>query len=265
MSKYILYLSACLLYAIIHTIGFVQLVPMPILQLFVDGLMNGAIITVLCYLVWTVLLYGNFEALTFFQRYANLVAMGMFFLITMLGGVYLFEKWYFAVNKLNVLVNILNVRGVIVLFIYIVLTQQFQLYKLNTISDESADLVQQEPEVTEISTINTDILDRITVKSGSKVHVIQVADIFYLQADGDYVQIITLDGKYLKEQTMKFFELNLPSDLFVRVHRSTIVNTEKISRIELFEKQTQQLTLKNGHQIRTSVAGYKALKLAMKL
>lgn len=52
---------------------------------------------------------------------------------------------------------------------------------------------------------------------------------------------------------------------FVRVHRSHIVNVEKILRIELYEKQNQMLTLKNGDQIRASVSGYKALREALNL
>jgi DNA-binding LytR/AlgR family response regulator len=92
-----------------------------------------------------------------------------------------------------------------------------------------------------------------------------IPEILYLQADGDYVQIHTINGKYLKEQTMKYFELHLPAGQFVRVHRSTIVNVEMISRIELYEKQSQQLTLKNGQQVKTSPSGYKALRAALNL
>jgi DNA-binding LytR/AlgR family response regulator len=110
-----------------------------------------------------------------------------------------------------------------------------------------------------------EIIERIGVKSGSKIHMILVPDIVYIQADGDYVQIFTTQGKYLKEQTMKYFEEHLPNNQFVRVHRSTIVNVEMISRIELYEKQSQQLTLKNGQQIKTSPAGYKALRAVLKL
>ncbi|MFA7583957.1 MAG: LytTR family transcriptional regulator DNA-binding domain-containing protein [Proteiniphilum sp.] len=49
------------------------------------------------------------------------------------------------------------------------------------------------------------------------------------------------------------------------MHRSYIVNVEKILRIELYEKQSQMLTLKNGDKIRASVSGYKALRLILNL
>lgn len=110
-----------------------------------------------------------------------------------------------------------------------------------------------------------ELLQRVTVKSGSKIQVIATADIISLQADGDYVHIYTLTGKYMKEQTMKYFDENLPADLFARVHRSCIVNIHAIARIELYDKQSQQLTLKNGQQVKVSQAGYKLLRAKLNL
>lgn len=103
-------------------------------------------------------------------------------------------------------------------------------------------------------------IDRITVKDGSKIHLIKTAELHYIQACGDYVMLITPSGEYLKEQTMKYFETHLPSDSFVRVHRSTIVNVAQISRVELFGKETYQLLLKSGVKLRVSLSGYRLLK-----
>jgi DNA-binding LytR/AlgR family response regulator len=64
---------------------------------------------------------------------------------------------------------------------------------------------------------------------------------------------------------MKYFEEHLPSNLFVRVHRSCIVNVQVISKIELFEKQNQLLTLQNGLQVKASATGYKLLKRTLNL
>ena len=103
-------------------------------------------------------------------------------------------------------------------------------------------------------------IDRITVQDGSKIHLIKTDELIYIQACGDYVMLITPSGEYLKEQTMKYFETHLPSDTFVRVHRSTIVNVTQISRVELFGKETYQLLLKNGVKLRVSLSGYRLLK-----
>ena len=103
-------------------------------------------------------------------------------------------------------------------------------------------------------------IDRITVKDGSRIHIIKVDELLYIQACGDYTTLITPTGEYIKEQTMKYFEGHLPSDNFVRIHRSTIVNVTQISRVELFGKETYQVLLKNGTKLRVSLTGYRLLK-----
>ena len=103
-------------------------------------------------------------------------------------------------------------------------------------------------------------IDRITVKDGTRIHLVKVEDLLYIQACGDYVTLITPQGEYIKEQTMKYFETHLPADNFVRVHRSNIVNVTQISRVELFGKETYQLLLKNGVKLRVSLSGYRLLK-----
>lgn len=105
-----------------------------------------------------------------------------------------------------------------------------------------------------------EVIDRISVKDGARIHIIDLEEILYLQASGDYVTIFTTTGQYLKEQTMKYFEQSLPSPAFVRIHRSTIVHTVQIARIELFGKETYQVRLKNGVTLRASNSGYKLLK-----
>jgi DNA-binding LytR/AlgR family response regulator len=64
---------------------------------------------------------------------------------------------------------------------------------------------------------------------------------------------------------MKYWETHLPDDLFVRIHRSFIVNVEYISRIDLYEKEIYKVQLKNGNSLKASSAGYKLLKQKMKL
>lgn len=59
---------------------------------------------------------------------------------------------------------------------------------------------------------------------------VQVEDIIYLKAEDDYVSVVTMDGHWLKGETMKGYEAILPHNMFVRVHRSYIVNITKITR-----------------------------------
>ncbi len=106
---------------------------------------------------------------------------------------------------------------------------------------------------------NVDTIKHISVKDGSRIHIIKLEDIFYIQAYGDYVMIFTDKGKFIKEQTMKYFQINLP-DMFVRIHRSCIVNTHRIVRAELFGKESYSIHLSNNITLRASAAGYKLLK-----
>ncbi|MCL1937776.1 MAG: LytTR family transcriptional regulator [Candidatus Azobacteroides sp.] len=115
------------------------------------------------------------------------------------------------------------------------------------------------------STASVEKLTRISVKKKQEIHFISVNQIHYIEANGDYVLIHTADNKYLKDRTMKYWETHLPSDLFVRIHRSFIVNVEHISRIELYEKEMYKVLLKNGNSLKASIAGYKQLKQKMLL
>lgn len=107
-------------------------------------------------------------------------------------------------------------------------------------------------------------LERISVKQGSEIHILKIDEIFYLEAYGDYVFIYTEKDKYIKEQTMRYFETNLPSR-FVRIHRSHIINTDFMIRLELFGKESYHIRLRNGTSLRASNAGYKLLKNRLNL
>lgn len=108
-------------------------------------------------------------------------------------------------------------------------------------------------------------LERISVKDGTRIHLIPIGELWYLQAGGDYVTLTTSSGEYVKEQTLKYFETHLPPTSFVRIHRSCIVNVQQIVRVELFGKENYQVKLKCGVSLRASLAGYKLLKERLSL
>src|SRR6202012_4409576 len=81
-----------------------------------------------------------------------------------------------------------------------------------------------------VTTANTGIED-IFVKVDSSLIKLAVKDILFLEAMGDYVSISTAEKKYMVYSTMKHMEEKLP-DNFMRVHRSHIVNLNKISNID---------------------------------
>jgi two-component system, LytTR family, response regulator len=112
---------------------------------------------------------------------------------------------------------------------------------------------------------NPELLQRIAVKNRHKIDVIPVDEILYIEAADDYVMIHTADKNVLKEKTMKFMETHLDPNQFVRIHRSYIVNVNFISRLELYEKESYAVVLKNGKTLKASLTGYKALKQMLKL
>jgi DNA-binding LytR/AlgR family response regulator len=70
------------------------------------------------------------------------------------------------------------------------------------------------------------------VRSESKVVKVNFDDILYIEALADYIMIITANNKYIVHSTMKGFQNRLPEDQFTRVHRSYIINKDKIDTIE---------------------------------
>jgi two-component system LytT family response regulator len=103
-------------------------------------------------------------------------------------------------------------------------------------------------------------IHRVVIKKTGKIHVISTDDINYLEAQDDYVMIYTDEGKYLKQQTMKYFENHLDKEQFVRVHRSYIANITCIERIEPYEKTNFILILKDGNKVPVSRSGMQVLK-----
>jgi two-component system LytT family response regulator len=103
-------------------------------------------------------------------------------------------------------------------------------------------------------------LHRVVIKKSGKIHVISTDNITYLEAQDDYVMIYTKEDRYLKQQTMKYFEKHLDPQQFVRVHRSYITNITCIERIEPYEKSNYILILKDGNKVPVSRSGMQLLK-----
>ena len=106
-------------------------------------------------------------------------------------------------------------------------------------------------------------LDKIVVKSNNNIHVIPINEVLFIESEDDYVMIHTNKGKHLKHQTMKFYEEHLSSSEFIRIHRSYIVNVSEIKKIEKYGKDTYQVILNNGTDLKVSRARYKELKMAL--
>jgi len=106
---------------------------------------------------------------------------------------------------------------------------------------------------------------RIVVKTGSKIKIIPVHDVYYLEAADDYVKVFTQEGSFLKNKTMSHFEKTLDPQQFVRSHRSYIVNVQQITRIDPYEKDNHIAILKSGGRVPVSRNGYIRLRTVLGL
>ncbi|MGL1886539.1 MAG: LytTR family transcriptional regulator DNA-binding domain-containing protein [Reichenbachiella sp.] len=114
--------------------------------------------------------------------------------------------------------------------------------------------------VIEANQLKVELLTRVAVKTGSKIQIIPISNIRYLEAMDDYVKIHTDDGSFLKQLTMKYFETHLPTEEFMRIHRSYIVKLKEIAKLELMGKDAHVAILLDGTQLAVSRSGYSNLK-----
>ena len=103
-------------------------------------------------------------------------------------------------------------------------------------------------------------VDRIVIRDGPQVHVLPVGKIDYAEAQDDYVAFHAAGKALLKEQTLGDLEQQLDPRRFVRVHRSYILNIERLARVELYAKDSRVAILTDGRKIPISRAGYQRLQ-----
>jgi two-component system, LytTR family, response regulator len=101
---------------------------------------------------------------------------------------------------------------------------------------------------------------RIVVKDGARVHIIPVEALDYAEAQDDYVALHSQKKSYLKQQTISSLEEALDPQRFVRIHRSVIVNLERVAKIEPYAKDSRVAVLSDGTQLPVSRAGYDRLR-----
>jgi two-component system LytT family response regulator len=100
---------------------------------------------------------------------------------------------------------------------------------------------------------------RVLVRDGARVHVIPVPKIDYVQAQDDYVCFHSEGKEYLKDQTLAEAETSLDPARFVRIHRSYVLNIDRLSRVELDERENRVAVLTTGQKLPVSRSGYQRL------
>ncbi len=261
------------LFPLLLTFAFKYLVSFSFSLLLLKNFIDTVFLIVFAVVLEKIIPFTNYVKLDFRQRLINslalaIISVSVWVLITYSSSVILF-----GIEARDEIIKLLPVTALIGSLLYLIelLIINYRTLKLSIEYGNEAELETEKTDkpnavaVEESNEKENGYIERIAIKTGQKIHVILVPDIVYIQSDGDYVQLITENGKYIKEETMKYFEANLHPQKFVRIHRSYIVNVEKIARIELFEKNSQMLMLKNGHQIKASTTGYKMLREVLNL
>ena len=103
-------------------------------------------------------------------------------------------------------------------------------------------------------------IDRIVIQDRGQINIIPVHTIDYFEAQGDYVAVHTGKHSHLKQQTLKSLEAGLDHRRFVRVHRSYILNLDRLDRIEPVGKDSRVAVLRGGAEIPISRSGYSVLR-----
>ena len=100
---------------------------------------------------------------------------------------------------------------------------------------------------------------RVLVRDGPRVHVIPVEKIDYVQAQDDYVCFRSEGKDYLKEQTLGETEAALDPAVFVRIHRSYLLNLSRLVRVDQDERENRVAVLTDGRRLPVSRTGYTRL------
>lgn len=298
--RIIIFAVLCLLTGVALLWAEYGLLPIPMDVLIWDSIIHAMVFGLLAYLLWFVVQFADLSTTAPYQILINHVALVVILVLAWVGIPVFFERiiWSDHWDLLNQLIRIKTVFGLLLMLLLLLGQKHLKQMALDELDDDDETVATpiqslrnlenqrtnssplqaisngalQEPTlqalvqpVTLKQAPTRELLTTVSVKTGQKIQMISMSDVLYFQAEGDYVLIQTVDGRFLKEQTMKYFEENLSPESFVRIHRSCIVHVEFISRIELYEKQNYRITLKTGHQLKASQTGYRLLKQTLKL
>jgi len=95
-------------------------------------------------------------------------------------------------------------------------------------------------------------VDRLTVAENGRIFLIDIDEIDWIAASGNYALLHTLRRTYEIRQTLTELEAKLNPREFLRIHRSTIVNIRRIKEIQPWFRGHHVVILKNGQELRMS-------------
>jgi two-component system LytT family response regulator len=100
--------------------------------------------------------------------------------------------------------------------------------------------------------------NRLMIKSGGRIHFVRMADIDWCEAQGNYVRVHVGAQEHLVRDTMSHLESELDPQQFVRIHRSTIVNVDRIQEMQSSFNGEYVVLLRTGTRLTLS-RGYREI------
>ena len=265
IPRALLYLSIFILAGALIPLCLAGISNLKIFELIIQGIISGLIFFGISILLYFVTRFTNLKGTNVFQGFLNHSALLILAQIVWLGIEYFIFYMVFQKSTFELITSLIPYKIVVNILVFIIIIQYYEKMTASEIVEDETD---QSPEIPENNTLSEHVkiekIDKITIKSGSNINIINISDILYIQAEGDYIILYTESTRYIKEETMKHIEEQLPSN-FLRIHRSCILNANYLSRIELYEKQNYKVTLKTGQQLKASATGYKLLKEKLQL
>lgn len=100
--------------------------------------------------------------------------------------------------------------------------------------------------------LNPEEIRYFEIKKGGRVQRVSVDNIYYLKTEGNYVALHTDQHKYLYRMTMNAMAQQLNAALFLRIHRSYLLNIKYVSSHRYLQNNEFEFRLKNGVQLLSS-------------
>ena len=287
------YLIIWIAYTSIYALSIYFVLPVNFKILLIDSAIHSLLLSILGSFVWGIIRHSNYDNLNYSQRIISYIILPVFTLTAWIFIGYTADIIFIGEAYARAIAYTIPIRaltGTLMSVIMVAYSKYLRVeqerkeeerkeemrifgsdaYKSGEVNsriemDDGCETSELEKAEVKKNPGNIQVIERISVKNGSKIVIVPISDIIYIRSYGDYVNLITENGKFVKEQTMKYFETNLPRSLFVRIHRSYIVNISKISGIELYAKHIQQIVLANGERLKISAAGYKILRKTLSI
>jgi len=120
----------------------------------------------------------------------------------------------------------------------------------------------EQPPVSRLAaTLRKKPLQRLLIRSQDGViEVVPVGRIDYIEAQDDAILVVTGGRELKKQQAISELEKELDRDRFVRIHRSYLLNIERLEKVELYAKDSRVALLRDGKRLPVSRSGYARLR-----